>query len=88
MTREELQKCHGHLVQVTLDGKDADAILLLNLSPNNEPLLAWPLPEDGTWEDTFTLPLTENDIAAFRPSGKTCIISTVSLSTEGGKHRL
>lgn len=60
----------------------------LGFSREGRPDLRWPPPGKGVYEDAEHVPLTDKDISELNPNGPHLLFSTVSLSTEGGKHRL
>ena len=83
MTLEELQKCAGFTVQVSLDGVDALADIETRFSADGLPHLSCPPPLDGSWGEVVLLPITEETAAKMRPNGGNNLISSIRLTREG-----
>jgi hypothetical protein len=84
MTREELNSCDGFTVQVSLDGKEELARLLVSESADG-PCITWPAVL-GPWK---AVPpprlLSDAEIAGLRPNGANNLFSTIRLSTDDAR---
>ena len=58
MTIDELKACNGFIVQVSLDGESALSTIDTLLSPDGQPKLSCPPPNNGDWTDVTLLPIS------------------------------